>query len=180
MERLEDLLKTAEGDAPAPVESWDPPYCGDIGLEIAADGSWLYQESPIRRPGMVKLFARVLRRDADGRTYLVTPTERVDVKVADAPFVAVAMEATGHGPAQSLLFRTNVDDIVRCGPDHPIRFTAGGAHAPFKPYVHVRGRLEALVSRALIYDIVDLAEPGPGGGALGLWSGGAFFPLPEE
>lgn len=178
MERLEDLLKHAEGDAPAPVESWDPPYCGDIGLEIAGDGGWLYQGSPIRRPAMVKLFARVLRRDADGRTYLVTPAEKVAIAVADAPFLAVAMEATGAGAAQSLLFRTNVDDVVRCGPDHPLRFASGGADAPFKPYVHVRGRLEALVSRPLVYDLVELATPGPGGDGLGLWSGGAFFAFP--
>lgn len=178
MERLEDLLKQASDDAPAPVEAWNPPYCGDIGLRIAADGSWHYQGSPIRRPAMVKLFARVLRRDADGRTYLVTPAEKVDIAVDDAPFIAVGMEAKGSGEGQTVLFRTNVDDIVRCGSDHPMRFSAGGHDAPFKPYVRVRGRLDALVSRALVYDLVELAAPGPGGG-LGIWSDGTFFPFPE-
>lgn len=179
MERLQDILKHAKGDAPAPVERWNPPYCGDIGLEILGDGSWLYQGSPILRPAMVKLFARVLRREADGRTYLVTPAEKVDVAVADAPFLAVAMEVAGAGQDQTLLFRTNVDDIVMCGPAHPLRFAAGGPNAPFKPYVHVRGRLEALVSRALAYDLAELAAQGADGGGLGIWSGGVFFALSE-
>lgn len=179
MERLEDLLKHANEDAPAPVERWDPPYCGDIGLEIAGDGSWHYQGSPIRRPAMVKLFARVLRRDADGRTYLVTPAEKVDIAVQDAPFLAVEMQVLGAGEAQSLLFRTNVDDVVRCGPDHPLRFAVTDPGDGFKPYVHVRGRLEALLSRALAYDLVQLAAPGPRQGRPGIWSDGAFFPLPD-
>jgi len=177
MERLEDFLRHADPNGPAPVERWDPPYCGDIGLAISADGRWHYQGSPIPRPAMVKLFARVLRRDADGRTYLVTPAEKVDVAVADAPFLAVEMQASGEGRDQTLLFRTNVDDVVRCGPDHPLRFVVGDPGHGLKPYVHVRGRLEALVTRAVVYDLADLAVDGPDGG-LGLWSGGAFFPLP--
>lgn len=179
MERLKEILKHAEGDAAAPVERWNPPYCGDIGLEILSDGTWLYQGSPIQRPAMVKLFARVLRRDADGRTYLVTPAEKIAIAVEDAPFLAVAMESAGVGPDQVLLFRTNVDDVVRCGADHPLRFGGGGADAPFKPYVHVRGRLDALVSRALAYDLAELATPGPDGQGLGIWSDGAFFALPD-
>jgi uncharacterized protein len=174
MDRLEDLLKQAGAHEAAPVERWNPPYCGDIGLAIGADGSWSYQGSPIPRPTLVRLFARVLRRDEDGRFYLVTPAEKVDVAVADAPFMAVEMEATGRGREQSLLFRTNVDDVVRCGAEHPLRFAPGDE---LKPYVHVRGRLEALVARALVYDLVELAEEGPDGVA-GLWSDGAFFPLP--
>lgn len=177
MERLEDLLKNADGPGPAPVELWDPPYCGDIGLAISRDGRWHYRGSPIPRPALVKLFARVLRRDANGRTYLVTPVEKVDVAVADAPFLAVEMQAVGHARAQSLLFRTNVDDIVRCGPEHPLRFVEADPHSGLKPYVRVRGRLEALVTRALVYDLVELAAEGPDGG-LGIWSDGAFFPLP--
>lgn len=175
MERIEDLLKQAENTAP--VEEWDPPYCGDIGLSIAGDGTWHYQGSPIHRPAMVKLFARVLRRDEDGRTYLVTPGEKVDVRVADAPFLAVEMQVSGTGQAQDLLFRTNVDDVVQCGADHPLRFPADTPAGSFKPYIHVRGRLEALVTRALVYDLVALAEAGPGE-KLGIWSGGAFFPFP--
>lgn len=179
MERLEELLKNASGTAPAPVERWDPPYCGDIGLEIARDGTWHYQGSPIRRPALVKLFARVLRRDADGRTFLVTPAEKVDIAVHDAPFVAVEMQVQGSGAEQALLFRTNVDDVVMCGPEHPLRFAVAELGDGFKPYVHVRGRLEALLSRALVYDLVQLAVPGPDRAGLGIWSGRAFFPLPD-
>jgi hypothetical protein len=177
MDRLEDLLTHADANDPAPVELWDPPYCGDIGLSISRDGRWHYQGSSIPRPALVKLFARVLRRDADGRTYLVTPAEKVDVTVADAPFLAVEMQASGSGRDQSLLFRTNVDDVVRCGADHPLRFVEGQPGGGLKPYVHVRGRLEALVARAIVYDLVELAVEGPDG-CLGLWSAGALFPVP--
>jgi len=177
---LEALLKEGQGRGPAPVERWDPPYCGDIGLRIRADGIWLYQGSPIGRMALVKLFASVLRKDADGRHYLVTPAEKVDVAVEDAPFLAVEMQVDGAGRAQQLTFRTNVDDVVAAGPEHPLRFAVDPATQGLKPYVHVRGRLEALVTRALYYDLVELAV---GGGdapdrRLGLWSGGAFFPLP--
>jgi len=177
MNRLDELLRQANATSAAPVDRWDPPYCGDIGLAIAGDGRWLYQGSVIGRPALVKLFARVLRRDADGRTYLVTPAEKVDVAVADAPFLAVEMQVSGEGREQALVFRTNVDDVVTCGAEHPLRFVVGDPGAGLKPYVHVRGRLEALVTRALVYDLVDLAVAGEGGG-IGIWSGGAFFPLP--
>ena len=142
---LEALLTSQAGDRPAPVESWDPPYCGDIGMRIRADGQWLYQGSPIGRIALVKLFARVLRRDADGRTYLVTPAEKVDVAVDDAPFLGVEMEVAGTGDAQQLTFRTNVDDIVACGPGHPLRFVEEAGSGGLKPYLLVRGRLEALI-----------------------------------
>ena len=109
---LEALLKERQGKGPAPVEKWNPPYCGDIGMKIRADGVWIYGGTPIGRMPLVKLFAGVLRKDADGRHYLVTPAEKVDVEVADAPFLAVEMEVRGSGREQSLVFRTNVDDIV--------------------------------------------------------------------
>ncbi len=179
---LEELLKAAEGDRLPPVEEWDPPYCGDIGMRIRADGTWIYQNSPIGRKPLVKLFSRILRRDADGRTYLVTPVEKVDVIVDDAPFLAVEMQVENRGPGQQLVFRTNVDDIVRCGPQHPLRFAREPVSGGLKPYLLVRSRLEALVTRALYYDLVELAEPSPGDGdKLGIWSGGAFFTLePDE
>jgi hypothetical protein len=178
MKRLEDLLKDVDAQGAAPVEQWNPPYCGDIGLSIARDGRWFYQGGVIPRPALVKLFARVLRRDVDGRFYLVTPAEKVDVAVEDAPFLAVEMQRVGEDREQALIFRTNVDDVVRCGPDHPMRFVIEGGGSGFKPYVHVRGRLEALLTRALVYDVVEFAEAGPES-AFGIWSGGAFFPLPE-
>ena len=176
MTRLEDILRNAEGPGPAPVERWNPPYCGDIGLAIAADGKWSYRGSPIDRQPMVKLFARVLRRDPDDRFYLVTPAEKVDIAVADAPFLAVEMEVSGTGREQRLLFRTNVDDVVQCGSERALRFaqdTTGG----LKPYVRVRGRLDALLSRSLVYDLVERVTEGPHGEP-GVWSDGTFFPLP--
>lgn len=173
---LEGLLKTHAGKGPPPVDRWNPPYCGDIGMEIRADGTWIYQKTPIGRPALVKLFASVLRKDEDGRHYLVTPVEKVDVKVADAPFLAVEMEVRGEGPNRQLIFRTNVDDIVACGPDHPLRFVEEPGSGGLKPYLHIRGRLEALVTRALYYDLVELAEPATDG-TLVLYSGGAAFAL---
>lgn len=173
---LEALLKAQAGKAPAPVEQWDPPYCGDIGMRIRQDGVWLYQGSPIGRAALVKLFAGVLRKDADGRHYLVTPIEKVDVAVDDAPFLAVEMEVRGSVSAQTLTFRTNVDDIVEAGSEHPLRFAVEPGSGGLKPYLLVRGRLEALVTRALYYDLVELAVTEEGRG-LGVWSGGAFFPM---
>jgi hypothetical protein len=176
---LDDLLRLpGRGSAP-PVDRWDPPYCGDIGLRIRADGTWLYRNSPIGRPALVKLFASVLRKDADGRTYLVTPAEKVDVAVEDAPFLAVEMRVRSAGRAQELIFRTNVDDTVRAGPEHPLRFGAQCPGGGLKPYVLVRGRLEALLSRPLVYDLAALADEEECDGACvtGVWSGGAFFPL---
>lgn len=157
-----------------PVEAWNPPYCGDIGLAIRRDGTWIYQGSPIGRESLVKLFASVLRRDADGRHYLVTPAEKVDVAVEDAPFLAVEMEVQGRGPQQSLILRTNVDDLVAVGADHPLRFAIEQPGQGAKPYVQVRGRLEALFTRALAFDLAVLAAPGPSGEE-GIWSDGAFF-----
>jgi len=177
--RLEAVLNDARDREPAPVERWDPPYCGDIGLKICADGTWVYRDSPIRREGLIKLFASVLSKDVDGRTYLVTPAEKVDVDVEDAPFLAVEMEVHGSGTGQELIFRTNVDDIVRCGPEHPLRFSVQERSGGLKPYLHVRGRLEALVTRALCYDLVALTVEVKRGGqpVLGLWSGGTFITL---
>ena len=181
MTGLEDLLQNARARGAPPVERWNPPYCGDIGLEIRRDGTWFYQGSPILRPALVKLFASVLRRDADERHYLVTPVEKVDVAVEDAPFLAVEMGAEGAGPAQRLVFRTNVDDVVACDAEHPLRFACVGPVGGLKPYITVRGRLEALLSRALYYDLVELAvtETRDDAAVLGCWSGGVFFPLTD-
>ncbi len=171
---LEALLKTQAGDRLPPVERWNPPYCGDIGMAIRRDGTWTYQNSPIGRKPLVRLFSRVLRRDADDRFYLVTPVEKVDVAVEDAPFLAVEMEVSGNGPEQALVFRTNVDDVVACGPGHPLRFETEAGSGGLKPYLLVRGRLEALVTRALYYDLVELAITDDTG-RLGIWSHGHFY-----
>jgi uncharacterized protein len=159
-----------------PVDSWNPPYCGDIGMAIRRDGTWIYQNSPIGRTALVNLFASVLRRDADGRHYLVTPVEKIDVAVDDAPFLAVVMDVIGTGRDQQLTFHTNVDDAIVCGADHPLRFELEQGSGGLKPYLLVRGRLEALVSRALYYDLVDLAVPSDANpDRVGLWSNGQFF-----
>jgi hypothetical protein len=175
---LEALIGAQAAKGPAPVEEWDPPYCGDIGLRIRSDGVWLYRDSPIARPALVKLFAGVLRKDPDGRHYLVTPAEKIDVAVDDAPFLAVEMETRGAGRSQGLIFRTNVDDIVTAGPERPLRFAVEPGSGGLKPYLLVRGRLEALVTRPLAYDLVEIATTEDGRG-LGVWSDGAFFPVPD-
>jgi uncharacterized protein len=178
---LESLLKSQAGKGPPPVERWNPPYCGDIGMRIRGDGTWFYQGSPIGRMQLVKLFASVLRRDSDQKHYLVTPAEKVDVAVDDAPFLAVEMEVRGRGAGQSVVFRTNVDDIALCDAVHPLWFVLEPGSGGLKPYLRVRGRLAALVTRALYYDLVEMAVPHPhpqrGSETLGVWSGGTFFPL---
>ncbi len=180
---LEALMRAAgEGlsgaAGPRPVESWNPPHCGDIGLKICADGTWLYQSSPIGRIAIVKLFASILRKDADGKTYLVTPAEKIDVTVEDAPFLAVELALSGVAEQQALTFRTNVDDVVTVDAAHPIRFQPQAPDGGLKPYVLVRGRLEALVTRAVHADLVALAVPRDGhGSALGVWSSGVWWQL---
>jgi hypothetical protein len=171
---LEALLKEQAGDRLPPVERWNPPYCGDIGMAIRRDGMWTYQNSPIGRKPLVRLFSRVLRRDDDGRFYLVTPVEKVDVAVEDAPFLAVEMDVSGSGREQTLVFRTNVDDVAACGPEHPLRFEVEERSGGLKPYLLVRGRLEALVTRAVYYDLVELAVTDEHG-RLGVWSSGHFY-----
>jgi hypothetical protein len=141
-----------------PVERWDPPFCGDIDMEIKSDGTWFYMGTPIGRQPLVRLFSTVLRRDDDGKTYLVTPVEKVGIRVEDAPFVAVEMAVEGEGAAQKLTFRTNVGDVSEAGPEHLLRFEITGENQELKPYLHVRGNLEALVSRPVMYDLVELGE----------------------
>ena len=171
---LDAIVRSARTKGPAPVEKWNPPYCGDIGLEIRSDGSWMYQGTPIARRALVDLFASVLRKDDDGRTYLVTPAEKVDVKVADAPFLAVEMTVSGDGEGQTISFRTNLDEWVAVGPGNPLRFEAQPPSGGLKPYVLVRGRLEALVVRAVYLELVALAGSDQ---APGVWSGGVWWPL---
>lgn len=180
---LAALLSAASRDGdvsgPRPVEKWNPPDCGDIGMTIRRDGVWLYQGSPIGRTALVKLFASILRKDADGRTYLVTPAEKVVVTVEDAPFLAVEMAVDSEGPDQVLTFRTNVDDVVAAGPEHPLRFQRRHPEGGLKPYVLVRGRLEALCTRAVYGELAALATAERETGALGLWSGGVWHPMAE-
>jgi hypothetical protein len=165
-----------------PVERWNPPYCGEIDMLIRADGTWCYNGSPIGRAALVRLFASILRKD-EGRYFLVTPVEKVGLRVEDAPFIATAMRReTAAGPdgqvAEKLVFETNVGDVTQAGPVHPMRFERG-AHEGLKPYVHVRGGLWARLTRALSHDLVDIAveREEKGESWLGIASDGAFFPI---
>jgi uncharacterized protein len=141
-----------------PVERWEPQFCGDLDMEIRADGTWFYMGTPIGREPLVRLFSTVLRKDEDGKTYLVTPVEKVGIRVEDAHFIAVEMSVTEDAGESVLTFRTNVGDVVEAGPEHKLRFEIIGENHELKPYLAVRGRLEALVSRAVMYDLVERGE----------------------
>ncbi|HVW56776.1 MAG TPA: DUF1285 domain-containing protein [Rhizobiaceae bacterium] len=178
---LEALIGRAAraGKGAPPVERWNPPFCGDLDMEIKPDGTWFYLGTPIGRAPLVRLFSTVLRKDEDGKTYLVTPVEKVGIRVADAPFVAVEMNASGEGAGQILTFRTNVGDVVEAGPDHPLRFVDEEGTDGLKPYLHVRGRLEALVARPVMYELVNVGEEIEVGGTamFAVRSNGMVFPI---
>jgi hypothetical protein len=165
---------------PPPVERWNPPFCGDIDMRIAADGTWFYQKTPIGRPALVKLFASVLKREGD-KYFLVTPVEKVGIVVEDAPFLAVEMTAASGSGGRILEFRTNVDDRVAAGSGHALRFEQQPVNGGLKPYLHVRRDLWAKVTRALFYDLVALGEERDVGGRamFGVVSGGEFFAMAE-
>ena len=162
-----------------PLEKWNPPFCGDIDMRIAADGTWFYLGTPIGRPALVRLFSTILKREPDGSFVLVTPVEKVGLKVEDAPFMAVRVDATGEGSRQTLTFMTNVGDSFVAGPEHLIRVDHRGTAREPRPYAHVRGGLEARISRAVFYELVGLAEERVTGSGreLGVWSDGMFFSL---
>ena len=170
---------TRAGKGLPAVERWNPDFCGDLDMEIKADGTWFYLGTPIGRAPLVQLFSTVLRKDADGRTYLVTPVEKVGIRVADAPFVAVEMDVSGRGDAQTITFRTNVGDVVEVGPQHPLRFVDEDATGGLKPYVLVRGRLEALVARPVMYELVEYGEEVSVDGVsmFSVRSGGEVYPI---
>jgi len=155
------------------------PSCGDFDIRVARDGTWFYRGSPIGRQALVKLFASVLSRGPDGGYWLVTPAERGRIRVDDAPFVAVELTVEGAGREQSLLFRTNLDELVAADHDHPIRIESAEAGGEPRPYLLVRPGLDALIVRAVYYQLVELGveEPSRGEGAFGVWSRGEFFLL---
>lgn len=165
----------AKGRKLPPVERWNPPYCGPIPMRIARDGTWHYMGTPIGRAAMVRLFSTILRREPDGSHVLVTPVERVGIEVEDAPFIAVSLEAKGEGQSGELRFLTNVGDEIVAGPENPIRVAEDPKTGEPSPYVRVRGGLEARLARPVFYELADRAEEREG--ALGVWSGGAFFRL---
>jgi hypothetical protein len=179
LEGITGTLKTAARKGPPPVDLWNPPYCGEIDMRIAADGTWFYQKTPIGRPALVKLFASVLKREGD-HYFLVTPVEKCGITVDDAPFLAVELAvepAARRGVSRVLRFRTNVDDWVTCGSDNVLRFEPEPATGGLKPFLHVRRDLWAKVTRALFYDLVELGEERDIGGTrmFGVASGSEFF-----
>lgn len=172
------LLASLKDQRKPPVHLWNPPFCGDIDMRIGRDGTWYYLGSPIGRKPMVQLFASVLRREGD-RYFLVTPVEKIGIRVDDAPFLAVEMAVEGAGRDQAIAFRTNVDDGVTVDAAHPIRVDIDPRSEEPSPYVMVRDGLEALIARAVFYDLVERAveEPRGAGRRLGVWSAGVFFPI---
>ncbi|MGH6770435.1 MAG: DUF1285 domain-containing protein [Xanthobacteraceae bacterium] len=180
LDAIARAAKSAAAKGAAPVHLWNPPFCGDLDMRIAADGTWHYLKTPIGRPALVKLFASVLKREGD-KYFLATPVEKVGIVVDDAPFLAVEMRSEEADPGdprfRTLHFRTNVDDWVGCGPGHALRFEPETGTGGLRPYLHVRRDLWAKVTRSLFYDLVELGEERDidGQRMFGIASGGEFF-----
>ena len=162
-----------------PVERWNPAFCGDIDMEIRADGTWFYMGTPIGRMPLVRLFSSVLRKDEDGKTYLVTPVEKIGIRVEDAPFLAVEMHHDIRDGRPVVTFRTNVGDVVEAGTDHPLRFVEEQENEGVKPYLLVRGRLEALLTRSVMHELISYGEEIDvrGRTMFAVESNGAVFPV---
>jgi hypothetical protein len=171
---LADIATLAAERRLPPVEQWNPAHCGDSGMRIARDGTWFQEGSPIGRAAMVRLFSSILRREPDGGYVLVTPVEKLDIEVEDAPFIAVALQSEGFGLTRRLAFVLNTGDPVIAGSRHPLRCTQheDGPH----PYLEVRPGLDALVARAVYYELVEFALQ-EGHEPIGIWSDGTFFTL---
>jgi uncharacterized protein len=180
LDAITGSLASATGKAagPPPVERWNPPFCGDLDMRIAADGTWYYLKTPIGRPALVRLFASVLKREGD-KYFLVTPVEKCGIRVDDVPFLAVELNVEQSASGQALNFRTNVDDWVACGPGHALRFEPQADTGGLKPYLHVRRDLWARVTRALFFDLVELGEEREveGRAMFGVTSLGTFYPM---
>jgi len=177
LEAITGALGRAGKGAP-PVELWNPPFCGDLDMRIAADGTWFYLKTPIGRPALVKLFAAVLKREGD-QYFLVTPVEKCGIRVDDAPFLAVELKVEDNAAGPVLSFRTNVDDWIACGPGHELRFEAETGTGGLKPYLHVRRDLWAKVTRTLFFDLVERGEEREIAGTMmfGVSSMGQFYPM---
>jgi hypothetical protein len=177
-ESLANAARAATKKGLPPVHLWNPPFCGDLDMRIARDGTWFYLGTPIGRKPLVKLFSSILRRDGDDY-FLVTPVEKVGITVDDAPFVAVDFEVEGEGESQKITFTTQVDDIAVAGPEHPIRVDRDPATGEPAPYVLIRANLEALIDRKSFYRLVDIGTHAEIDGTrwFGVWSNGRFFPI---
>jgi hypothetical protein len=178
LDAIAGLAGEAARRGPPPVHLWNPPFCGDLDMRIAADGTWFYLKTPIGRPALVRLFASVLKREGD-KYFLVTPVEKCGIVVDDAPFLAVELRAEQGTDGKVLHFRTNVDDWVACGAEHALRFEPEPETGGLKPYLHVRRDLWAKVTRALFYDLVELCEEREVAGErmFGITSAGVFFAM---
>jgi hypothetical protein len=189
---LAEIARLAGERRLPPVEKWNPSHCGDSAMRIARDGTWYHEGSPIGRPAMVRLFSTILRREPDGGFVLVTPVEKLDILVEDAPFVAVELRSEGEGEARTLAFRLNTGDLVVAGPDHKLRFE-GDSHFSARPdqadtglrksdcphpYLEVRAGLDALIARPVYYELAEIALA-EGAVPPGVWSEGAFFALEQ-
>lgn len=175
---LAEAAKAASGKGHPPVHLWNPPFQGDIDMRIARDGTWYHEGGAISRKPLVKLFSSILRKDGDAY-YLVTPVERVGIKVEDAPFVAVDIDASGEGEGQILTFTTQVDDVAIAGPEHPIRVERSEETGEPAPYVLIRANLEALIDRKSFYRMIELGCERliDDVNWFGVWSSGQFFPI---
>lgn len=176
------MVRKIKSRGPAPVHLWDPPFCGDMDMLIARDGTWIHEGKPIRRAALVELFASVLMLADDGDYYLVTPVEKVRIQVEDCPFVAQDMDVEGEGNSQVLTFTTNIGEKVIVGEDHPLTIQVNPDSGEPHPTVHVRAGLDALINRAVFYRLVDLAKPLEaklGQSKIGVWSDGQFFTLDD-
>ena len=177
-ESIAKSARAAQKGGLPPVHLWNPPFCGDLDMRIARDGTWFYMGTPIGRPELVRLFSTILRKDGDDY-FLVTPVEKVGIRVDDAPFLAVDFSVDAPGRDQVLRFETNVGDLVEAGPDAPIRVERDPDTQEPAPYVRVRANLDALIDRKSFYRLVDIGTHHEimGHSWFGLWSHGAFFPI---
>lgn len=175
---LAAAAKAASGKGLPPVHLWNPPFCGDIDMRITRDGTWFYLGTPIGRAPLVKLFSTILKREGDSY-FLVTPVEKVGIKVDDAPLLAVDFEVEGKGESQTLTFTTKTEDRATMGPEHPLRVTRDPETGEPSPYILIRSNLEALIDRKSFYRLVDLGchHAYDGQDWFGLWSSGQFFPV---
>lgn len=177
-ESIASSARTASKGGLPPVHLWNPPFCGDLDMRIARDGTWFYLGTPIGRKELVRLFSTILRRDGEDY-FLVTPVEKVGITVDDAPFVAIDFDASDPGKSQTLTFVTNVGDEVTAGPDHPIRVEHDPKTGEPSPYLLVRANLEALIDRKSFYRLAEIGTHHDVDGTswFGLWSSGRFFPI---
>jgi len=176
---LAAVLKAAraqgDGKGERPVDKWNPDYCGEMDMVIRADGSWWHEGTRITREPMVKLFASILRKDADGETYLVTPVEKIKIEVERAHFIAIRVDVEGEDKNQRVFFTTNLGEVVEAGPDRPIRVEIDAKTQEPTPFVTVRGRLEALLTRSVFYELVEHGVMTDN--EMGIYAAGSYFPL---